>query len=328
MRTIAFTVIAVLGSALMAVAADTTVATVAGHTITQSELEQHVKPKLIEIDNERYETLSQGLDEMVTDILLEQEAKARGISKDDLVEKEVESKIPEPTDAEVQKLYDDNKDQLNGASLDSVKPRIVQYLKQQKGAAVAQTYIAGLKKKYKTTVLLHPPVVEVGTGPRPPRGGANAAVTIVTFSDYECPFCKRAESTVDQVMKAYGDKVRLYFRDYPLPFHQHARPAAEAAECANAQGKFWDYHDKLMASKDLSPENLKKMAADTGMDAKKFDECVAKNPYKDIIEKDIADGATAGVNGTPAFFINGRLISGAQPFEKFKEIIDEELARK
>ena len=152
-------------------------------------------------------------------------------------------------------------------------------------------------------------------------------MTIVEFSDYECPFCKRAEPAVDKVMEVYGDKVRLFYRDYPLAFHANAKPAAEAAHCANLQGKFWPYHQKLMASEDLSSEKLKSIADEVGLEREKFDACLAKNDFAAAIEQDVKDGDAVGVNGTPAFFINGRMLDGARPFEQFKEIIDEELAK-
>jgi len=327
MRTLIVGVV-LFGLATMAGAVDAPVATVGSQTITRAQLEAHVRAKLIELDNQRYEALREGLDEMIADDLFKQEAKARGIAPEALEKQEIESKIPAATDAEIKKVYDDNKEQLGEATLDSVKPQILDYLKQQKEAERRDAFITELKGKYKTTVALQPPVVEVSTGGRPSRGGGtNAPVTIIAFSDYECPFCKRAEGSVSKVMSTYGDKVRYVHRDFPLPFHEHARPAAEAARCAEAQGKFWEYHDKLFASQDLSPDKLKELATQLGLDRSKFDECLAKQPYDAGIEKDIADGAEVGVSGTPAFFINGRLLSGAQPFEKFKEVIDEELAR-
>jgi len=306
-----------------------TVATVGGRTITRSELESRVRAKLIEIDNERYEALREGLDDMVAEELMTQEAKARGVTPDALVQTEITAKVEEPSDAEVQKVYDDNKQQLGTQTLEQVKPRIVEYLKQQKGEARKNAFVDELKAKHKTTIALKPPVIEVATAGRPERGGGTKApVTIIEFSDYQCPFCKRAEDVVDQVMKTYGDKVRLVFRDYPLPFHPNARPAAEAANCANAQGKFWPYHQKLFANQSaLAADNLKTYAKDLGLDSGKFEQCLADDKsIKAAIDKDIADGEKVGVNGTPAFFINGRMLSGAQPFEKFKEIIDDELA--
>ncbi len=320
-------VVLALAIAPAARAADDTVATVGGTPITRSALEKHVRPQLIEIENERFEALSGGLDELVAVSLFEKEAKSKNITTEVLITQEITSKVPEPTDAEIQKVYDENKQQLGGAALDQVKPRIVEFLKQQKAEERHEAYVEELKKKYPTTIALKPPVVEVGTGGRPEKGGAKAPVTIVMFSDYECPYCKRAEVVVAEVTKTYGDKVKLVFRDYPLPFHASARPAAEAAACANAQGKFWEYHDKLFAASDLSNDKLKAMAGELKLDQKKFDDCLAKAEFKAVIDKDIEDAAAVGVNGTPAFFINGRMLSGAQPFEKFKEIIDEELAR-
>jgi protein-disulfide isomerase len=258
---------------------------------------------------------------------MEKEAKSRNVTTEQLVATEITAKIPDPSDAEIQKVYDSNKAQLQGQTLDQVKPRIVEFLKQQGGAERQEAFIEELKKKYPTTVALKPPVVNVATAGRPEMGAANAPVTIIAFSDYECPYCKRAHTVVDEVMKKYDGKVKLVYRDYPLPFHEHARPAAEAANCANAQGKFWPYHQKLWDASDLSTDKLKAMAGELGLDQQKFDDCLAKSQFKADIDKDIADGSAVGVTGTPAFFINGRMLSGAQPFEKFKEVIDQELAR-
>src|SRR4030095_4193913 len=149
-------------------------------------------------------------------------------------------------------------------------------------------YIDELKSKHKTAVLLRPPVVEVATAGRPEKGGKNAPVTIIEFSDYECPFCKRAEGVVDQAMATHGDKVKVVFRDFPLPFHANARPAAEAANCANAQGKFWEYHEKLFANQQaLEADKLTAYAGEIGLDPAKFAECVAQKPYAAAIDKDI-----------------------------------------
>jgi protein-disulfide isomerase len=128
---------------------------------------------------------------------------------------------------------------------------------------------------------------------------------------------------------AYGDKIHFIYREYPLPNHQNAKPAAEAGQCANEQGKFWPYHDRLFANQQrLTVPDLKQHAAAVGLDGPRFDACLDSHKYAQVVEKDIAIGNDAGVNGTPAFFINGRMISGAQPFDVFKNIIDDELARK
>ncbi|MCC6764121.1 MAG: thioredoxin domain-containing protein [Deltaproteobacteria bacterium] len=316
-----------IGTTPRIAAADDVLATVGTKSFTRAEIEAQVKPKLIEIEAQKYEILREGLDEAIAQELFTLEAAARKVTPAQLEEDEVAKKVPAPSDAEIQKLYDDNKEDLQGQTLEQVKPQIVEYLKAEKGQARRLAFIQELKAKYKTVDKLRAPTVEVATAGRPERGGAKAPVTIVEFSDYQCPFCKRGEDSVQKVVDTYGDKVRVVFRDYPLPFHERARPAAEAAACANAQGKFWEYNKKLFANQSaLGDDNLKQYAKDLGLDTAKFDECYAKKPYSAAIDKDLADGVMAGVNGTPAFFINGRALSGAQPFEKFKEIIDEELA--
>ena len=309
-------------------AGDETVATVGDKKITRAQLEDEVRAKLIELETQRYDTLREGLDGLIAQELLKREAAARSTTPEALTTDEIDKKTAEPSDQDIQKVYDDNKSQLGGQTLEQVKPRIVQYLKGQKQEERRAAYIDELKKKYPTTVSLKPPVVDVATAGRPERGGKGAAVTIIEFSDYQCPFCKKAEDVVDQVMKNYGDRVKLVYRNYPLPFHPNARPASEAAACANAQGKFWEYHSKLFHGDGLEADKLKTYADQVGLDRKKFDDCLEKKPFKAEIDKDMKDGEKAGVTGTPAFFINGRMLSGAQPFEKFKEVIDDELASK
>lgn len=322
------TFIATIACALIAtaaLAADAPVATVGNKTITRAELEKQVAAQLTEIEQQKYDALREGLDALIAQSLIEQEAAALKMKPEELVKKEIQDKVAPPADAEIQAVYDENKQALGGATLDQVKDRIVEFLQGQKMEMRRQEYLAELKKKYKTTVALKPPKIEVGKGALPMRGKKDAPVTIVMFSDYECPFCKRSEAVVDQVTETYKDKVQLYYRDFPLPFHANAKPASNASRCANAQGKFWEYHNKLMASADLSKDNLKKLATETGLDAAKFNECVDKETYKKDVEVDITAGEAVGIDGTPAFFINGRRLSGAQPYEKFKEIIDEEL---
>ncbi len=302
-------------------------ATVGKKTIDRAQVEKEVRAQLVAVENERYNVMKTGLDQLIADSLFEQEAAARGITVEKLQQVEIVDKVPHPTDAEIQKVYDDNKEQLGEVPLEQVKDQITEYLLRGAAQKRHQAYVEELKKKYPTKIALKAPVIEVSMGSTPPKGNAKAPVTIVEFSDYECPFCKRAEPTIVEVLKVYGpDKVRFAYRNFPLPMHTNARPAAEAAGCANEQGKFWEYHEKLMAAKDLSTDNMKKIAGEVGIDQKKFEECLAANKFADAIAKDVAAGEAAGVNGTPAFFINGRMLDGAQPIEKFKEIIDEELA--
>ncbi|HEY2412332.1 MAG TPA: thioredoxin domain-containing protein [Pirellulaceae bacterium] len=160
------------------------------------------------------------------------------------------------------------------------------------------------------------------------KGSANSPITIVEFADFQCPFCGRATATIDQVFKEYLGQVRFYVRHSPLPFHPDASPAAEAALAAEEQGKFWHMHDKLMANqRSLAREDLEAYAREIGLDMAKFTQALDAQAYRTRIEKDVALAEQVGARGTPTFYINGRMLSGAQPIEAFKAVIDEELAR-
>jgi protein-disulfide isomerase len=162
----------------------------------------------------------------------------------------------------------------------------------------------------------------------PIRGPKFAPVTIVEWSDFQCPFCGRVMPTLKQVEDTYGDKVRIIFRHQPLPFHPNAKPAAEASFAAAEQGKFWQYHDKLFANQQsLDRASLEKYAGEVGLDVKKFKASLDSGKFAKRVEEDSAAGMAAGANGTPTFFVNGREFVGAQPFESFKNVIDEELKK-
>jgi len=303
------------------------VATVGDVSITRGDLEKSVKAQLIEVDNQRYEILEEGLNSLVSEKLLSLEAKAQGKSLEDFQKEIMSATVVEPSDADVQKVYDENKEQLGGKSLDEVKGRIVEYLKNQERAQKAQTLLAGLRTKYPSTIKLSPPVVEVSDGGRESRGGgASAPVTMIGFSDYECPYCKKAEVVVEEVLKAYGDKIRYVHRDYPLPFHKFATPAAMTARCAGQQGKYWEANEAMFKAQ-LSDESIAAAVTSLGLDKAKLDACMADPKTKAMVDEDMAAGGEVGVSGTPAFFINGRMLSGAQPIDRFKAIIDAELAK-
>ncbi len=275
-----------------------------------------------------YEARRQAIDEIVADTLMEQEAKSRGIDRAALVEKEIGDKVSPVTDVDVANWYQANQGRVQGAPLDQVRAPIRAYLIQERMEDAKQRYIGTLKEKTAVRVLLDPPRLKIAaTGPS--KGSPGAPIEMVEFSDFQCPFCLRAHATVDQVLKSYGDRIHFVYRHYPLPNHPNARPAAEASACAAEQGKFWQYHDRLFEQQSkLSEDDLKAHAAALGLDAPKFNACVDSHKYKSLVDTDVKDGDEAGVNGTPAFFINGRLLSGAQPMEAFRRIIDDELSRK
>src|SRR5205814_7818351 len=172
---------------------------------------------------------------------------------------------------------------------------------------------------------------DVQVGNAPVRGPKSAAVTIVEFSDFQCPFCSRVEPTLKQIMDEYKGKVRIAWKNQPLSFHPNAMPAAEAAMAAYEQGndKFWAMHDKFFEKQgELSPSFYEQTAKDIGLDVGKWKSSVESHSQQSAIQSDMSAGSAVGAGGTPTFFINGKKLVGAMPFESFKQVIDAELASK
>jgi protein-disulfide isomerase len=312
------------------------VAKISGQTITAAELDESAKKELAQLDSQyqeqRYQLRRQALENMLRKRAFEAKAKQKGMTTEELFNKEIGDKVPEPSDAEVKALYEQAK--ASGQQLPplaDVKGDIAKFIKSKKAQGAISDYWDGLKKEMGIEVLL--PAYEAAKvaveAVGPSKGPDQAKVTIVEFSDFECPFCVRAEPTVKQLLEAYPGKIRLVYRDFPLPMHPHAPKAAEAAHCAADQGKYWEMHEKLFAnSTKLDVADLKGYAKDLKLDQAKFDKCLDSGEKATVVEKNRKAGEEAGVSGTPAFFINGRSISGAQPLEAFKKIVDEELAAK
>jgi protein-disulfide isomerase/flagellar basal body-associated protein FliL len=314
----------------------TPVAKIGSQTITAAELDEHVKSELRRADNEfqekAYQIRSQGLEQLVNMRLTEVKAKEAKTTVDDLLKKEIKDKLKDPTPEQVQTVYDRAKNSGQPVPpLDQVRDRIVSYLKDEQGRTATNAFYSKLRSESKVEMLLPaftPPRVEVAAV-GPALGPEKAPITIVEFSDFQCPFCGRAEPTVKQVMELYKDKVRLVFRDFPLPGHPFAQKASEAALCAHDQGKYWEMHDKLFANQQqLELSSLKGYAKELGLNTGKFDKCLDSGSKAKDIEASTKAGMEAGVSGTPAFFVNGVLLSGAVPVDNFKAIIDAELAKK
>ncbi len=172
-------------------------------------------------------------------------------------------------------------------------------------------------------------VHKIELGDAPIRGSESAKITVVEWADFQCPFCVRVNPTLEQITKEYGDKVRFAFKHLPLSMHSKARAAHQAAEAAHRQGKFWEMHDLIFASpKDLKPETYLRYANEIGLDIDRFDSDLSSSSVRKVIDDDLATAGELGVSGTPSFFINGRFLSGAQPYGSFARVIDEELAKK
>jgi protein-disulfide isomerase len=201
-------------------------------------------------------------------------------------------------------------------------------LEQQRERERRAEFVGGLRRAAGVRVLMEPPRAAVRTDGAPSRGPAAAPVTIVEFSDFQCPYCGRVQPVIGQLMQRYGDRLRVVFRHYPLPIHPLAPKAAEAAVCAADQGRFWEMHDKLFSDQaKLQVQDLKAKAAEVGLDAEAFGACLDAGRHEAAWRADRAEGDRIGVTGTPAFFVNGRYINGSQPYDVFAAIVDDELAR-
>ena len=305
------------------------VAEMGGKPVTSGELDEWIRDDVFQREvmskgkTELFDIRSDALQRMLDERLLRAEAEQQKLSMDDLFAKQASSSGAVSEDA-VKAFYEQNKARMGSSTLEQIAPRIRSFLEEQQAGKARETYVTSLRDKAGVSIKLVAPRVEVA-GDGPSRGPANAPVTIVEFSDYQCPFCKRAEPIVQEVLKRYPDKVRLVFRHFPLPMHPNARPAAEAALCANEQGKFWEFHEKVFGGTGLEEADLTGYASAAGIDAEKFKACVAERRFKDKVDADTKAGSEAGVSGTPAFFVNGIMLSGAMPVEKFSAIIESEL---
>jgi len=307
------------------------VATVGGAPITMADLETWIKNDLYEREtadknpSALYELRSDALDRMIADRLLEAEAKKRNLDVQALLAEE-SAKAGAASDEQVKAFYEENKARVGNQTFEQLAPRIREHLAQQARNEATQKFVGGLREAAGVSVAMSQPRITVAADGIS-RGPADAPVTIIEFSDYQCPFCRRAEPTIKEVLARYPDKVRFVYRHFPLEMHPRARPAAEAAECAAEQGRFWEFHEKVFSGSGFEESDFERYVVEIGIDPAKWKSCRDEGRSKAKVDADFAAGQAAGVTGTPAFFVNGIMISGARPVDAFTKVIDAELAR-
>ena len=284
-----------------------------------------------EVTQKLYEGRRTALEQMVAESLIAQAAKGKGMSPEAWAESEVSKRVTPVTEAEVVAFYQGNIGQMQGRALDVMAPAIRRYLTEQQETAARQALLSELRKAGpEIRVLFSAPRQTVDLAASDPTlGSTSAPVTLVEFSDFQCPFCQRVAPTLKQIKQKYGDKVRIVWKDFPLTqIHPQAFKASEAAHCAGEQGKYWEYHDQLFANQQaLQPTDLKRYATDLSLEATKFNECLDSSKYGERVRDGVAQGTGLGVNSTPTIYINGRVLAGAQPYEAFVAVIDEELKK-
>jgi protein-disulfide isomerase len=321
-------------------AADATIATIDGKPIPYADLVPTVKDQIqslqhqydtqlaeltLSLERTRADLVSSTASNLLNNRLLGLESKAQNTTIATLVGG---IKVPEVTEAQVKEFYEHHAGQL-GKPLDAVGPQIKQYLAREADEKAKREYFETLRTKYKGTLTLEPMREKVeASGPQ--RGPNDAPVTIVEFSDFECPFCGRLEPVFGQLQKAYPTQVRLIYRHMPLTSqHPSAGRAAEAAVCAEKQGKFWEMHDLLFAEQtSLSDAALKEKAKRIGLEAKVFDACLDSGDAKAALKVDQAAYEKLGLSATPVSFVNGRFVNGAVTYDNLMSIVEDELRRK
>lgn len=316
-----------------------TVAVVNGENITEDQVQKAAAPELDRLEQKRTQFLTglerdkktaveDALSDLVQERLLTAESKKREMTIDQLVRQEVEAKVPVPSEEQIRKFYDENRDRISGSFVETAL-QIRSYLMEEEYRRVFERYVMGLRKSYGYKSFIEPDRVTVVTQGHPSKGPADAPVTIVEFSDFECPYCGGLFPTLQEIEKNYADKVRVVYRQFPLTnIHPRAQKAAEASLCAAEQNKFWQLHDAMFTDQEnLAVDALKQKAASLSLDAAAFNTCLDSGKHAAAVQSSIVEGANAGVSGTPALFINGRFLGGNQPYGEIEKVIEDELQR-
>jgi protein-disulfide isomerase len=316
-----------VASTTAALPSSSVIVTVGGRPITAGLIEERLKPIIYKLRLNSYQLAKQALDVTVSDLLLLAESNRRNVAPEEIVRKEISEKVHAPTEAEIAKFYSENKARIPG-ELATVSSQIASYLQEQERQRLEQELSARLRTGANIRLLISQPVLPIqviSVDDDPARGDANAAVTIVEFTDFQCPSCAAMQPILDEIQKIYGNKVKLVVRDFPLTMHANARKAAEAANAANEQGKFFEYTALLFKRQNaLDVASLKKYATELGLDRARFDAALDGGKYAAEVKHDMDDGDIYGVDSTPAIFVNGMALT-EMSLEALRALVDRGL---
>ncbi len=302
-------------------------ATLNGRNITSGDVEDSLKPLIYSVQESVYTLRKQEIDLKINDALLQAEATKKGVSTKDLLDAEVYLKVPKPTEAEAQKFYDENKERVRGAFPD-VKLQVVQFLTEAAEMKATSAFAERLRSAAKMQIFLTPPVqpvYQIAVDDQPTRGNPNASVTLVEFTDFECPTCAVAHPILERLAAEYGARVKFVVRDFPLEQHENAQKAAEAAEAAREQGKYWEYVAVLLQNqKALQVVKLKEYAGRLGLNQVRFNTALDGGKFAGKVQRDRLDGEKIGVSGTPSIYVNGQRVRDLT-YEGLKAAIESKL---
>ncbi len=300
----------------------TVVAEIAGRKVTANELQEKQAGKLLQAQYKYYLAERDALDQFIDDQLLEMQAKKESVSLDELFKRHISVNVQEPTEDQLRFYYEGvQTDEL----YEKARTNIIDTVHQLRMKKARDAYIAELRAQYGVVIELSQPVAHVEVGNAPRLGPENAPVQIIEFADYECPYCQQVNEDLARLREQFPNQVSLVYKDFPLPMHPLAAKAAQAARCAGAQGKFWEYHDSLFQTKKIQMSQLKEEARALKLDTARFDQCLDGGEQTALVKKDSQEGQRLGLQGTPSFFINGHFMSGAIGYTKLRETVMQEL---
>lgn len=297
--------------------------------VTQREVDESIESQLFALEERLYTLRKNALENLITRILLEEEAARNGVTVEEMNRRLMPEKV-EILKSQIDLIYGETAGSLGDMSEDEARQRIKIDLESRERIESYKRAIEELRSRARVEIRLAAPVAPAlrVTNEGPSIGPSNAAVTIIIFSDFECPYCKQASAVMRQVVESYPRQVRIVFKQMPLAIHPNAFKAAQASVCAARQGKFWEYHDRLFKATDMSGGSLLNYAAETGLSTTEFAACLDSGESRAAVLKDMQEARRANIQGTPTFIINGKLLNGITSFENFKTAIDNELKQR
>jgi predicted DsbA family dithiol-disulfide isomerase len=301
---------------------ETVVATVNGTPITLKQVDGTIGSTLLPLQQQLYSVRKVALDNLITARLLETEARAQSVSIEELRQRLTRGEV-NVTKAQVEDAFAENATYFAAMSPDEARERLRLDLENQARMKNYRAALEGLRKKWTVKIDFATPVSDTDVSPA--KGATKAAVTIVEFSDFECPYCVEVQDTLKQIGERYAGDVRFVFKHLPLEGHRNSFPAARAAYCAGEQDRFWQFHDALFDVPSLSPDLFYKLAADLGLSRDKFTACLNDERSRAAVLRDMETAKHYRIDSTPSFLINGKLVRGAVSFAEFQTIIEREL---